>query len=73
MSYGGFVKIYLEEQLLIKMRDKIFDIAKNQKYVGYPKVLGSFVYKYFDKRSAVCADKSAATCTRTGINCNSKN
>ena len=55
------------------MRDKIFDIAKNQKYVGYPKVLGSFVYKYFDKRSAVCAEKSAASCTKTGINCNSKN
>ena len=55
------------------MRDKIFDFATHPKYVGYQRVLGPTVYRYFDKRSAVCADKSAPTYARPEINYNPEN
>ena len=35
------------------LRDKAFDIAKNTKYDGYQRGLGSMVYKYFDKKLLV--------------------
>ena len=34
------------------MRDKAFNIAKNPKYDGYQRGLGSMVYKCFDKKSS---------------------
>ena len=34
------------------LRDKAFNIAKDQKYDGYQKGLASTVYKFFDKKSA---------------------
>ena len=40
------------------LRNKAFNIAKNQKYDGYQRGLGSVVYKFFDKKSASLADKS---------------
>ena len=40
------------------LRNKAFNIAKNKKYDGYQRGLGSVVYKFFDKKSASLADKS---------------
>ena len=40
------------------LRDKAFNIAKNPKYDGYQRGLASMVYKFFDKKSALLADKS---------------
>ena len=34
------------------MRDKTFNIAKNSKYDGYQRRLGSMVYKFFDKETS---------------------
>ena len=34
------------------LRDKAFNIAKDQKYDGYQRGLDSMVYKFFDKKSA---------------------
>ena len=34
------------------LRDKAFNIAKDQKYDGYQRGLASTVYKFFDKKSA---------------------
>ena len=39
------------------LRDKAFDIAKNQKYDGYQRVLASMVYKFFDKKLLVAVLK----------------
>ena len=33
------------------LRDKTFNVAKNPKYDGYQRGLGSIVYKFCDKRS----------------------
>ena len=33
------------------LRDKAFNIAKNPKYDGYQRGIGSMVYKSFDKKS----------------------
>ena len=48
MGYGDFKQ---EEQLLIVLRDKAFNIAENPKYDGYQSGLASMVYKLFDKKS----------------------
>ena len=51
MAYGDFkylARITASEKIL---RDKAFNIAKNPKYHGYQRVLGSMVYKFFDKTS----------------------
>ena len=45
------IKIQQEEQLLIVLKDKAFNIAKNPKYDGYQRGLASMVYKFFDKKS----------------------
>ena len=42
------------------LRDKTFNIAKNVQYDGYQRNLASMVYKFFDKKSASLADKSAS-------------
>ena len=46
------------------LRNKAFNIAKNQKYDGYQRGLASMVYKFFDKKSALFADKSTK---RSGV------
>ena len=44
------LKIYVEEQLLIKYHEiKKFNIAKNLKHDGNQKGLASMAYKSFDK------------------------
>ena len=40
------------------LRDKAFNIAKDLKCDGYQRGLASMVYKFFDKKSALLADKS---------------
>ena len=40
------------------LRDKAFNIAKNPKYVGYPRGLASMVYKFFDKKTKGSGVKS---------------
>ena len=34
------------------LRDKAFNIAKNQKYDGYQRDIASMVYKFFDKETS---------------------
>ena len=41
------------------LRDKAFNIAKNPKYDEYQRGLGSMVYKFFDKKTALLSNKSA--------------
>ena len=40
------------------LRNKAFNIAKDPKYDGCQRGLASMVYKFFDKKSALLADKS---------------
>ena len=42
------------------LKDKAFSIAKNPKYDGYQRGLASMVYKCFDTKSALLADKSVS-------------
>ena len=42
------------------LKDKAFNIAKNPKYDGYQRGLASMVYKCFDTKSALLADKSVS-------------
>ena len=42
------------------LRDKAFNISENPKYDEYQIGLASMVYKFFDKKSASPADKSAS-------------
>ena len=42
------------------MCDKTFNLAKYRKYDGYQRGLGSMVYKFFDKKSALLVNKFAA-------------
>ena len=45
----NITKITVADKIL---RDKAFNIAKDTKYDGYQRGLGSMVYKFFDKKSA---------------------
>ena len=40
------------------LRNRAFNIAKDPKYDGYQRGLASMVYKFFDKKFALLADKS---------------
>ena len=42
------------------LKDKVYKIARNRRYDGYPRALASMVYKIFDKK------------TGSGINVNEK-
>ena len=42
------------------MRDRAFNIAKNLKYDKYQKGIASKVYKFFNKKSILLADKSSS-------------
>ena len=42
------------------MADKAFDIAKNPKYNKYQRGIAPMIYKRFDKKSSLVADKSAS-------------
>ena len=46
------LKIHLEEQLLIVLNDKTFNIVTNPSYDEYQCTLASVVYKFVDKKSS---------------------
>ena len=60
MAYGDFKDLPRRTASDNTLRDKAFNAAKNPKYDGYQKDLASMVYKFFDKKSASLADKSAS-------------
>ena len=51
MAYGDFRDLKRRTASDKMLRDKAFNIAKNPKYDGYQRGLGSMVYKLFDKKS----------------------
>ena len=52
MAYGDFKDLKKRTGSDKILTDKAFNIAKNPKYDGYQRGLGSTVYKCFDKKSA---------------------
>ena len=46
MAYGGFKDLTRRTASDKKLRDKGFNVAKNPKYDGYQRDLGSMVYKF---------------------------
>ena len=58
MAYGDFKKLARRTAADKTLRDKAFNIAKDQKYDGYQRGLGSMVYKLFNKRTASSSIKS---------------
>ena len=46
------LKIWTEEQLLIKYYTITFDVAKNPKHDRYQCGLVSMIYKFFDKKAS---------------------
>ena len=60
MAYGDFKDLARRTASDKVLRDKTFNIAKNSKYDRYQRGLASMVYKFFDKKWASLADKSAA-------------
>ena len=51
MAYGEFKDLARRNAAYKVLRDKAFNIAKDPKYDGYQRGLGSMVYKFFDKKS----------------------
>ena len=60
MAYGDFKDLGRRGASHKVLRDKVFNIAKNPKYDGYQRRLASMFYRFFNKKSASFADKSAA-------------
>ena len=62
MAYGDFIDFKKKTAPDKVLRDRTFNIAKNNKYDGYQRGLTSMVYKFFDKKSkgsgATLANKS---------------
>ena len=50
-AYRDFKDITRRTASNRKLRDKLFDIAKNPKYDGYQRGLASLICKSFDKKS----------------------
>ena len=61
MTYGDFKDLKRRTASDRVLRDKAFNIGKSPKYDGYQRGLASMVYKFFDKKSASFADKTAAS------------
>ena len=51
MAYGHFKDLTKRTVADKVLRNKAFNIASDQKYDGYQRVLASMVYKFFDKKS----------------------
>ena len=58
MAYGDFKDLAKRTAADKFLRDKTFNIAKDQKYDGYQRGLASMVYKFFDKKTAGSGVKS---------------
>ena len=50
MAYGDFKDLERRTVSDEVLRDKVINIAKNPKYVGYQRGLACMVYKFFDKK-----------------------
>ena len=59
MAYGDFKDLTRRTASNKILRDKAFNIAKNQKYDGYQRGLASMVYKCFNKKSSALSARSA--------------
>ena len=63
MTYGDFKDLTRRTVSDKILRDKAFNIAKNQKFDGYQGGLASMIYNFFDEktsgRSTMLANKSA--------------
>ena len=60
LTYGDFKDLTRRTASDKILHDKAFNIIKNLKYDGYQRGLASTVYRFFDKKSALLADKSAS-------------
>ena len=60
MAYEDFKDLAKRTASDKVLGDKAFKIASNPKYDGYQRRLASMIYKFFEKKSAWLADKSAA-------------
>ena len=60
MAHGDFKDLTRRTASDKILRGKAFKIAKNPKYDGYQTGLVSMVYKFFDKKYSLLADKSAS-------------
>ena len=58
MAYGDFKDLARRTASDKILPDKTFNIGKNLKYDGYQRGLAPMVYKFFDEKSALLADKS---------------
>ena len=70
MAYGDFKDLVRGTASDKILEGKAFNIAKYPKYNGYQRGLHSMVYNFFDKKSALLTDKSAAGC---GVNMHANN
>ena len=52
MAYGDFKDLVRTTALDKVLRDKAFDISKNQKYDEYQRGLASMIFKFFHKKSS---------------------
>ena len=52
MTYGYFKDLARKKASDKILHDKAFNIAKNQKYDGYQRVLASMVRKFLDKKAS---------------------
>ena len=60
MAYGDFKDLPRRKASDKILHDKALNIAKNPKYDGSQRGRASMFYKFFDKKSALLADKSAS-------------
>ena len=51
MAYGGFTDLAKRTAADKGLKNKAFNIAKNPKYDGYQRGLGSMVYKFLNKKT----------------------
>ena len=58
MTYGDFKDLAKRTAADKVLKNKAFNIAKDQKYDGYQRGLASMVYKFFDKKTPGSGVKS---------------
>ena len=58
MPYGDFKELPRRTASDKVLRDKTFNIAKNQKYHEYQRSFASMLYKYFDKETSESGDNN---------------
>ena len=58
MAYGNFKDLSRRTASDKVLRDKAFNIAKNQKYDEYQRSFASMLYKFFDKETSESDDNN---------------